>query len=981
MIYSTLSDYVIAVNKLNLTWKVEQPDFFTYVDHPHAYWSGYFTSRAILKLYVRSRENDLRVAEQFYLFAKNLYFKADYINGMKNISFLRDAIDVMQHHDAVTGTEKQAVANEYMNQLQNGTIRMDNWVNSVVGKFLVKNGNEPSLQRGGVNNLLSQLTKGNYIVMVIYNSLAWTVTQYLKLATNRSDLIVYDSNSNIIPSQINPTAIGEQEHKYPSKYSLYIYTIMKPLAIETIFIGVETQLYAANLGIIQAMSKEEGNIKIGNGGYYSLIFDNITNRLSQIINNNISQTFNVENQFEQYISSGGLYGDNLPNSGAYIFRPSQDNRYRLDLEQHYRYTINNILFRETINNNNNNPSYGVLSAPHSGRDWSPETFVSSICEMYYNNNSFSFSYDIVSGVYDGWYQRPFLDFAVFDINNQDYGHGLFKDTIRGSQTVKPIRPGDDVVKVIINFGNNNFNTAPQILLSIRKTQCNDIGQYVTTIANISSQNAIVYVKRVDERGTGWSDQVFIDWIAYDSEKRETSEFRMHGSKILSISDDIKITHPFIVELKAPRYSLVPEEPVVLLSLQQIEPVINNDGSNVYYYAFTTYLTNNESYLLNLYPFNGFDNKNNISLKLNYWAFERNVLKHNVSADENIQNTIINGSLISQVQQVFRDGYSQTFEIYNTMDKDLAYINNRVHIGPIDEGREFITVYKTELNNNNKWYTNQNGLEYVSRNYASWRDERIAGNYFPSTGQTFINDINSNIKFSTIVNQGHGVGSTKTGEFELMLQRRCLADDHRGVNEVLNTTSHTEPQIIILMDTNENVENLNRKLYQIQQFPHTYFFGKELINSIQNYKDKYNLTWTAMNEKNINGLPEQIFIMQMRYGYSGYKMAQNNGIIIQLQHMFEKNEGTMAKNITIDLNSIINNKIINIKNSTEMTLTSNIPLTQLNRLPWNIKTDNGNIKTIRHPLIEEKRRKLQREKDKNPIINISPRQIRTFIVNT
>ena len=41
MIYSTLSDYVIAVNKLNLTWKIEQPDFFTYASEAHQWWSGY----------------------------------------------------------------------------------------------------------------------------------------------------------------------------------------------------------------------------------------------------------------------------------------------------------------------------------------------------------------------------------------------------------------------------------------------------------------------------------------------------------------------------------------------------------------------------------------------------------------------------------------------------------------------------------------------------------------------------------------------------------------------------------------------------------------------------------------------------------------------------------------------------------------------------------------------------------------------------
>ena len=489
---------------------------------------------------MQSRENDLRVAEQYYVFAKNLGFKADYQAGMKNISFLRHAIDVTQHHDAITGTEKDAVAAEYMSQLKNGTIRMDDWATSIVGQFLKHNNSaqQPELQRGGISELFPSLTAGNYVVMVVYNSLAWTVTEYLKLPTNRSDLVVYDTNSNIIPSQINPVATGEQESEYPSKYSIYIKTTMKPLAFETMFIGVATQKHPATVGKIREISKNE-TIKIGNGGYYSLIFDNTTNRLSQIINNNISQTFNVQNEFQQYVSSGGLYGDNLPNSGAYIFRPSQDNRYRLGTEEHYRYTIDNILFRQEINAQHN---YGLLTTPHSGRDYATETFVSSICDIDNGNNSFSFSFDIVSGFYDGWYQRPFIDFAAYDINDENYGHGLFVGTQRGSKSVKPARASDDELKVTITF-DTKYDDIPEILVSIRKTDCNDKGQYVTTIASITSNEAVLYIKRVDEERTEWNDAVYVDWVSYDPTTREQTEYRMHGSKILSIKDDI---HGFIL---------------------------------------------------------------------------------------------------------------------------------------------------------------------------------------------------------------------------------------------------------------------------------------------------------------------------------------------------------------------------------------------------------------------------------------------------
>ena len=38
--WSTLADYVQSVNALNLTWKLEQTDFFPYIDRPHGVFSG-----------------------------------------------------------------------------------------------------------------------------------------------------------------------------------------------------------------------------------------------------------------------------------------------------------------------------------------------------------------------------------------------------------------------------------------------------------------------------------------------------------------------------------------------------------------------------------------------------------------------------------------------------------------------------------------------------------------------------------------------------------------------------------------------------------------------------------------------------------------------------------------------------------------------------------------------------------------------------
>lgn len=59
--YSTPSCYVKSLNDANVTWPTKQDDFFPYASDPHAYWTGYFTSRPTLKYFERQGNNILQV--------------------------------------------------------------------------------------------------------------------------------------------------------------------------------------------------------------------------------------------------------------------------------------------------------------------------------------------------------------------------------------------------------------------------------------------------------------------------------------------------------------------------------------------------------------------------------------------------------------------------------------------------------------------------------------------------------------------------------------------------------------------------------------------------------------------------------------------------------------------------------------------------------------------------------------------------------
>jgi hypothetical protein len=158
--YGGLADYVKAVNDIGLTWPVldkDHPlpngnrDFMIYATGPTDYWSGYYSSRPKLKGYARSRDSVLRHMELMMTSANgtlkatgasangsdlgDTYDRADTLSA---ITKLRRSIGVTQHHDAITGTEKQRVSDDYMTMMQASTSAAINASSKVAALLLAK---------------------------------------------------------------------------------------------------------------------------------------------------------------------------------------------------------------------------------------------------------------------------------------------------------------------------------------------------------------------------------------------------------------------------------------------------------------------------------------------------------------------------------------------------------------------------------------------------------------------------------------------------------------------------------------------------------------------------------------------------------------------------------------------------------------------------------------------------------------------------
>lgn len=134
LFYSTPSAYVDAINSYNVTWPTKYDDMFPYSDNSNAYWTGYFSSRANDKAQVRRGSHNLHSSTQLYAMKMlNQSTSSDEIDDILEANWnLFDKMGVLQHHDAVSGTAKQRIADDYAWRLDKAmTTNNEQYSNSI----------------------------------------------------------------------------------------------------------------------------------------------------------------------------------------------------------------------------------------------------------------------------------------------------------------------------------------------------------------------------------------------------------------------------------------------------------------------------------------------------------------------------------------------------------------------------------------------------------------------------------------------------------------------------------------------------------------------------------------------------------------------------------------------------------------------------------------------------------------------------------
>uniref|UniRef100_A0ACD5UGW4 Uncharacterized protein n=1 Tax=Avena sativa TaxID=4498 RepID=A0ACD5UGW4_AVESA len=336
-LYSTPSIYTDAKFAANVAWPLKTDDFFPYADKPNSYWTGYFTSRPALKQYVR-------LMSGYYLAARQLEFFKGRSNLGVTTDSLADALALAQHHDAVTGTEKQHVANDYAKRLSIGYKKAEELVSASLS-CLSESGSKKICSSVATNFVQCPLlnitycppsemnfSQGRSLVVLVYNSLGWKREDVLRIPVMSDLVVVHDSEGAEIESQLLPIAnfslnirdkytkayMGTSPAAKP-KFWLAFPASVPPLGFNTYFVSSGNRSESvSSASTPYSQGNKSSNRQVGQGRL-KLQF-NAAGALSVYSDSKTRVEANFEQTYKYYIGDDGSGGD-PQNSGAYIFRP------------------------------------------------------------------------------------------------------------------------------------------------------------------------------------------------------------------------------------------------------------------------------------------------------------------------------------------------------------------------------------------------------------------------------------------------------------------------------------------------------------------------------------------------------------------------------------------------------------------------------------------------------------------------------------
>ena len=317
MVYSTPSRYMDEVtSSIGDSLSERKEDFFPYADDAYSYWSGYFTSRPALKGYVRDCNNVLQTCRQMEVLVGSPYCDADK---------LWLAMSVAQHHDAITGTSKKHVADDYFRRLAEGQTFCEGVINRGLEKLSgLKPGSLESCRLANESYCeITSRAENKSLTVVVYNARPVSRSEYIRIPLLNSNYELIDLTTNQ-PVPLTFLEVNPALHRVNSNV----------LPVEGVFraslpaLGYSTYRlqHAQHPRHSQILTPTPRNtvsdITVGSQ-FFTAVFDGITGSLKTVTNKLTGNSEEITAKFLEYRSNTG---DSVSQqaSGAHIFRPAEN---------------------------------------------------------------------------------------------------------------------------------------------------------------------------------------------------------------------------------------------------------------------------------------------------------------------------------------------------------------------------------------------------------------------------------------------------------------------------------------------------------------------------------------------------------------------------------------------------------------------------------------------------------------------------------
>ncbi|KAG1658234.1 Lysosomal alpha-mannosidase [Nymphon striatum] len=310
--YSTPSCYLNSLHKANLTWSIKKQDFLPYASDQHSYWSGYFSSRPTFKRFIRYSNNFLQVR---YIFS--LGDSQDRLD----LDVFKQAMGVVQHHDAVTGTAKQHVTDDYYKRLYKGIescqVRMFT-IDIVPFSILT------------FELAIIVIFMKNFS-LTIYNPIGRPIEKYIRLPVTGKSYVVTDVKKIKLQTQLVPIpdVIKNIPGRNSSATSELIFKVKLPALGYAIYQIEKSNDIVEDSTVVKDIVLDGKDFSIENE-IISISFSGKTGSINQVKNSQDGSKLDLKQSFYWYYGmSGNNTRSNLRASGAYAFRPNGTHPYIL----------------------------------------------------------------------------------------------------------------------------------------------------------------------------------------------------------------------------------------------------------------------------------------------------------------------------------------------------------------------------------------------------------------------------------------------------------------------------------------------------------------------------------------------------------------------------------------------------------------------------------------------------------------------------